>query len=170
MANADFTGNCLLHHSNGNSPSFGMRMILGTKPFLSEPMTGHWRTLLSSTFSNIWSQWIEAVIWALPNLIQFQSEAAPSFPSPSKVLPLFQGPPFGHKDLPFSHQGLSFCHQGLPFGTQGLPFGTQGFHFSHQGLPFGHQGLPLVTNKSVTYGRTYVHTDRRTLYFLVLDR
>ena len=52
MANAGFTGNCLLHHSNRYTPGFGIRMILGTKTFLSEPMTEHWRTLLSNTFSN----------------------------------------------------------------------------------------------------------------------
>merc|ERR1712115_688622 len=53
VANAAFTGNCLRCHSNGYSPGFGMKIILGMRTVLSDPDTTHWRTLLFRDFSKI---------------------------------------------------------------------------------------------------------------------
>ena len=41
LANAVLTGNCLRYHSNGNSPGFGMKMILGIRTVLLDPETQH---------------------------------------------------------------------------------------------------------------------------------
>ena len=41
VANAAFTGNCLLCHSNGYSFAFGMNTILGMSTVLLDPDTLH---------------------------------------------------------------------------------------------------------------------------------
>ena len=53
MAKAGLTGNCLLDHSNANSPDFGIKRILGMNTVLSDPGNLQIKTLLSIVDSKI---------------------------------------------------------------------------------------------------------------------